>query len=471
VNTANSGLYYELYEFDFNKSRPVPMLINECPTNQSWGVALRPQMNITVSNPDGANMTISWSSNSSGSWQLFGTNSSIGNGTYHQLNNNFSTNNTKYWWKVSVSDGTDSNSSWFYFSTPDFLKPSSNVVAITPYWKKSSITITAAASDTGWSGVKNVTLYSRFSSDNASWGGWVNGGVDTASPWSWSFAFSNSTGYYQFYSIAKDYATNAESVPGAADTKTGYDAQAPSSLVSAISGYWKTSSSILITATASNLGPSGLKNVTLYYRYRTTNESSWSSNLSYDVVITPWVSCSWSFSFPNGSGNYQFYCIAKDNATNAESAPSSVDTECGFDTQAPTSSVNVISPYWEKDSTSISATATDPLSGVKNVTLYGDLGYLIDNDSDGTYDSFRFNPTGRITLSEIKNGKYLIDADGDNIMDYQYDPMSGTIISIHQPPSLTEEKPFSPFLLIGGLILIIVIIATIVISRRRFSKK
>ena len=46
--------------------------------------------------------------------------------------------------------------------------------------------------------------------NNASWGGWKSAGVDTASPWSWSFAFSNGTGYYQFYSIAKDNATNAE---------------------------------------------------------------------------------------------------------------------------------------------------------------------------------------------------------------------------------------------------------------------
>ena len=51
------------------------------------------------------------------------------------------------------------------------------------------------------------------------WGGWMSVGVDTASPWSWSFAFSNGTGYYQFYSIAKDNATNAESAPGSADAQ------------------------------------------------------------------------------------------------------------------------------------------------------------------------------------------------------------------------------------------------------------
>ncbi|DAC71923.1 MAG TPA: hypothetical protein DSN98_07835, partial [Thermoplasmata archaeon] len=356
VNVNNGGMYYELYEFDFNKSRPVPTITNAGPTNQSWGINLRPQMNITVNNPDGASVTISWSSNSSGSWQLFGINSSVSNGTYHQGNNNFSNNNTKYWWKVSVTDGTDTNTSWFYFSTPDFIKPSSNVVAITPYWKKTSpLTISTTASDTGWSGLKNVTLYYRFSGNNLSWGGWKSAGVDTASPWSWSFAFSNGTGYYQFYSIAKDNATNAEAAPGSADAWCGYDNVAPTSSVNAILSYWKNLAAT-VTATASD-GLSGVKNVTLYYRF-SSNNASWGGWVSSGVdTALPW---SWSFAFSNGSGYYQFYSIAKDNATNAESAPGGADSRCGYDNQAPSSSVNAISGYWKTSSpVAIIATMSD----------------------------------------------------------------------------------------------------------------
>ncbi|HWR27616.1 MAG TPA: hypothetical protein VN377_04170, partial [Candidatus Thermoplasmatota archaeon] len=340
VNANNGGLYYELYEFDFNNSRSVPMIHNESPTNRSWGVPLRPQMNITVDNPDGSSMTISWSSNSSGSWQVFGTNSSIGNGTYRQRNNNFSNNNTKYWWKIFVTDGTDSNTSLFYFSTPDLVKPSSNVVAITPYWKKSSITITATATDTGWSGLKNVTLYYRFSVDNSSWGGWVSAGMDSASPWSWSFTFPNTTGYYQFYSIAADNATNTELTPGSADTRCGYETTAPSSSVSAITPYWKTSAPQTLTGTASDTGPSGLKNVTLRFRYRASNASSWGGWINSGLVdADPWVAVSWNFPFSNGSGVYEFYSIANDNATNAEAAPGSADTSCAYDNQTPSSSL------------------------------------------------------------------------------------------------------------------------------------
>jgi hypothetical protein len=369
ISSAISALYYQLYEFDFNNSRPVPTITNVGPANRSFGISLRPQMNITVNNPDGNSMTISWYSNSSGSWQLFGTNSSVGNGTYHQINNNFSSNNTKYWWKISVTDGTDMNTSLYYFSTPDTLKPSSNVVAITPYWKKTSpLTITATASDTGWSGLKNVTMYYRFSSNNASWGGWKSAGVDTASPWSWSFAFSNGTGYYQFYSIAKDNATNTELAPGGADAMCGYDTTASSSSVDAITPYWKKAATT-ITATASD-ATSGVKNVTLYYRYRATNASGWGGYVSFGVdTASPW---SWSFTFGNGTGHYAFYSIAKDNATNAESAPATNDTNCGYDNVAPSSSVDAIPSYWQKTSPlTIDGTTSDTGgSGLWNVTLW-----------------------------------------------------------------------------------------------------
>jgi hypothetical protein len=71
-------------------------------------------LNITVSDANADTMNISWLSNSSGSWQVFGTNTSVSNGTYHQ---NFSnaTENGKWWyWKVNVTDGTNYTESSVY---------------------------------------------------------------------------------------------------------------------------------------------------------------------------------------------------------------------------------------------------------------------------------------------------------------------------------------------------------------------
>ena len=100
-------------------SNYAPTISNPYPTVGSTGISISPLLNITVSDADGDPMNITWLSNSSGSgWQVFGVNSSVGNGTYHQTFNNASVNGGWWYWKVNVSDGKDyTNSSVFYFYT------------------------------------------------------------------------------------------------------------------------------------------------------------------------------------------------------------------------------------------------------------------------------------------------------------------------------------------------------------------
>jgi hypothetical protein len=63
-------------------------------------------------------MTVNWLSNSNGSWQVFGNNSSVYNGTYHQIMSNASVNGQWWYWKVNVSDGSSySESGVFSFYT------------------------------------------------------------------------------------------------------------------------------------------------------------------------------------------------------------------------------------------------------------------------------------------------------------------------------------------------------------------
>ena len=63
-------------------------------------------------------LDISWLSNSSGSWQVFGTNNSVYNGTYYQTFSNATVNGQWWYWKVNVSDGKYYNeSSVFKFYT------------------------------------------------------------------------------------------------------------------------------------------------------------------------------------------------------------------------------------------------------------------------------------------------------------------------------------------------------------------
>ncbi len=147
-NFPNGTGYYEFYTVGnksgwSNETKPdyadalckynrQPTITNEGPSNESTGMPLTPQMNITVNDVDGESMTIIWYSNSSGSWQLFGTNSSVGNGTYNQTNANFTSTGKTYWWYVTVDDGLDINTSAiFHFTTTETAPPQVNSNAST----------------------------------------------------------------------------------------------------------------------------------------------------------------------------------------------------------------------------------------------------------------------------------------------------------------------------------------------------
>ncbi|MCG2826184.1 MAG: Ig-like domain-containing protein, partial [Thermoplasmatales archaeon] len=319
-----------------------------------------------------------------GGWVLFGTDSvspwswsfTFPNGTgYYQFYSRARDNATNY---EAAPGSRDALCGY------DNSAPTSSVDVISPYWQNTSpITITATASDTV-SGLASVELWYRYSADNTTFGGWVLFGTDTASPWSWSFTFSNGTGYYEFYTRARDNATNYESAPGSADALCGYDNAVPTSNVNVISPYWQTASPLTITGTASDTGYSGLASVELWHRYSTDN-STWGGWVLFGTdTASPWQ---WSFNFPNGTGYYEFYSRAKDNATNYESAPGVRDALCGFDNAAPTSSVNVISPYWQIITPfTVSASASDGVSGLASVELW--YRYSADNVTFGGWTSF-----------------------------------------------------------------------------------
>ena len=97
---------------------PTPVISNPYPSSGSNGITIAPVLNITVSDLEGDTMNITWLSNSSGSWQSFGTNNSVSNGTYHQTFSNASVNGQWWYWKVNVSDGENTvTSNVFSFYT------------------------------------------------------------------------------------------------------------------------------------------------------------------------------------------------------------------------------------------------------------------------------------------------------------------------------------------------------------------
>ncbi|MCK5031260.1 MAG: PKD domain-containing protein, partial [Thermoplasmatales archaeon] len=90
----------------------------------------------------------------------------------------------------------------------------------------------------------------------------------------------------------------------------------------------------------------------------------------------------------------------------------------------------------------------------------GDIGYLIDIDGNEIYDSFHNAATGIETPVEKQdNGTYLIDVDGDGTWNYNYDPIAGTITTISEEESTTEEMQWA---FIAVISIAIIIIAAIV---------
>jgi hypothetical protein len=92
----------------------LPVISDPYPEDNSTGISLTPVLNITVYDPDGDSISISWLSNSSGSWQVFGTNNSVVNGTYHQVFSNATVNGQWWYWRLNVSDGNSSSLSSVY---------------------------------------------------------------------------------------------------------------------------------------------------------------------------------------------------------------------------------------------------------------------------------------------------------------------------------------------------------------------
>jgi hypothetical protein len=115
------------YSTVLNTTKNTPTINNPSPTNQSTGIVTQPLMQITINDPDGDLMNLNWYSNSSGTWEIFGKNNSVTNGTYYQINNNFSNNAQTYYWYATVDDGFDTtNSEIYHFKTNYFPEITDN---------------------------------------------------------------------------------------------------------------------------------------------------------------------------------------------------------------------------------------------------------------------------------------------------------------------------------------------------------
>lgn len=288
-----------------------------------------------------------------------------------------------------IIDAEDASSDRYPLIIPfDIEAPVSSVNSMNPYWRNTSLlSVTATATEYGLSGLKNVTLWYNYSSNNATgWIGWQQFGLDTSDPWSWDFTFPQGQGYYQFFSIANDTAGNIEPFKSVPDQVCGYDSTPPTSSVNALV-FNITGTTPLTLQYAHSDSLSGVKNITLWYSY-SPDGSSYGVWTKFGTELQYPTFNDYSFTFPDGDGFYQFYTRAGDNATNWESPPATNDTWVWYDSTAPTSSINSLVPYWQNiSSLDITATADDGSGvGVSNVTLW--YRHSTDNLTWGSNNSY-----------------------------------------------------------------------------------
>ena len=131
-NTESTKYWYRVYADDTTdntsntfcfttaSNNTAPTLSGESPVNSSTGISITPSLHVICTDADSDTMTVTWRSNSSGSWVDFATNTSISTtDNITQTNSNFSAYSTTYYWSINCTDATDWTNETYHFTTLD----------------------------------------------------------------------------------------------------------------------------------------------------------------------------------------------------------------------------------------------------------------------------------------------------------------------------------------------------------------
>jgi len=314
----------------------------------------------------------------------------------------------------------------------------------------STFAITSTASDIE-SGVQKVELW--YKKDT---GSWTKYGEDTASPWSWNFDTTSTSGdgTYQFYSRAWDNANNYEDAPVTNDTWTIVDTTKPTSSIDALSTYM-TTGTFTITATTSDT--SGISKVELWYK---KDIGSWTKY--EEDTASPW---SWNFDTTSTGrdGTYQFYSRAWDNANNYEDAPATNDTWTIVDTTPPTVDAGLDKNIEVGDAINFDGSGTQD-----NVDNLNKLNYTWNITKEGVLIISLYGVAPSYVFDDA--GQYEVNLTvRDTAGNVGYDTMIVTVSTSTTPPSdfLSE---YWWLLLIIAIVVISLILVLFIIMRKKKSE-
>jgi len=187
------------YNFTTIENYP-PTINSESPTNESTGAGLTPTLSIDLSDQEGNTSSIGWESNSSGTWKDFASTTGAGNGTHSTTGTNFTDTNTKYWWRVTVTndDYNTYNTTTYYFTTASNYAPEiSNSVPANGSNQQARPPLTSIDITDGEGDNFNVSWQSNSSGTWKTWGTNLSQTDGTISSTNSNFSASNTTYYWK----------------------------------------------------------------------------------------------------------------------------------------------------------------------------------------------------------------------------------------------------------------------------------
>lgn len=122
-NTINSPSTF--LSFGASQDRTIFSITDHYPVNGSIDISPHAQnVSVTLFKQYENAMSVYFKGNTSNTWVTFGSNISVDNGTYHQINTNFSGFDTKYWWSANATNGSAWVNNTYYFTTRTAYTPS-----------------------------------------------------------------------------------------------------------------------------------------------------------------------------------------------------------------------------------------------------------------------------------------------------------------------------------------------------------
>jgi len=116
--TCSDGIgvnYTDVYDNPFVNDQLT--IYSPYPTNNSINISLTPTCHISVTDPEGDDINVTFASNYTGAWVNYQTNYTVNNGTYYWAFTGASSYGTTYYWRVYADDDTYNISRAYIFTT------------------------------------------------------------------------------------------------------------------------------------------------------------------------------------------------------------------------------------------------------------------------------------------------------------------------------------------------------------------